>query len=353
VRTVSKKNKELNTLFSIMGIAIGIIISSMYFLSFTMYLLSVGIAISLAFILYILINKRSEFFLEVHETKEMKTVYKILFFNIFSISVFVLHFSEVRPNVYFILISLCAMILSISILYVDSKKEILFQILQIFMISLSLIYSIYYYYSCLPLSDSSSHLIMNNQLATNGDINVLWDKETDFPLMHLQVAITKILLNCNIIDASNIAIILPFIISSMCIYLVVRSFFDEKMALLSLLILNINEMVGFDTLSKYSSNMISDYQFGRTTLEIKLGLKNATINNQDQINSENNTIFLWRKYTLNRPVRVSRTLTKNYDINYVKLRTNNEIFGNKFHERLNKYDKVYDNNKIIGCYLIN
>ncbi|MCO5381285.1 MAG: hypothetical protein NHB15_03545 [Methanosarcina barkeri] len=114
-----------------------------------------------------------------------------------------------------------------------------------------------------------------------------------------------------------------------------------------------NEMKGFDTLSKYSSNIISDYQFGRTTLEIKLGLENRTISNQDQIYSENDTIFLWRKYTLNRPVRIQRVLNNSYNVKYTKLETTTEIFGNSFHEKLNMYDKVYDNNEIIGYYLIN
>ena len=625
---------------------IGIIISSMYLLSSTMYLLSVGIAISLASTIYIIIKKNSKSILEVYETKKMKIIYKILFFNLFSISICVLHFSEIRPLIYFIVISLCAMVLSISILSVDSKKEILFHMLQIFMISLNLIYSIYYFFSYLPLSDSSKHLIMNNQVAIDGNISVLWSKETYFPLMHLQVAITKLLLNCDITDASNIAIILPFVISSMCVYLVVKTCFDEKTALFSLLILNVtdynilwgsqpqtttygasiyffimfiiaklylftfdklgshqnkdyynwaiilvllilsmflahavssfilfvtligfslfiisynkvsgkktstdfvsvtilaavgllqywmialyskggrpffdrmvqslglhisnymgflnrpetipeyavtlppfserfvnligfsifllfsiigglfwvspkyrnrftfsiitcvtlllsitfafpffgirniipdrwfifeyfflsmmtsfalmeilkrirnpktikvfimtffflfcflmvsntvsntdsplwlknstpsiffteNEMKGFDTLSKYSSNMTSDYQFGRTTLEIKLGLKNRTIFNQDQIYSENDTIFLWRKYTLNRPVRVQRVLNNSYNVKYTKLETTTEIFGNSFYEKLNMYDKVYDNNEIIGYYLIN
>ncbi|MCO5381286.1 MAG: hypothetical protein NHB15_03550 [Methanosarcina barkeri] len=236
-----KKIKDLDTFFAILGMIIGIIISSMYLLSSTMYLLAVGIAISLASTIYILIKKNSQSILEVYETKKMKIIYKILFFNLFSISICVLHFSEIRPLIYFILISLCAMVLSISILCVDSKKEILFHILQIFMISLNLIYSIYYFFSYLPLSDSSKHLIMNNQLAIDGNISVLWSKETYFPLMHLQVAITKLLLNCDIIDASNIAIILPFVISSICVYLIVRTCFDEKMALFSLLILNVTD----------------------------------------------------------------------------------------------------------------
>lgn len=641
-----KKIKDLDTFLAIMGMMIGIIISSMYLLSSTMHLLSVGIAISLASTIYILIKKNSKSILEAYDSKKMKIIYKILFFNLFSISICVLYFSEIRPLIYFIVISLCAMVLSISILSVGSKKEILFQILQIFMISLNLIYSIYYFFSYLPLSDSSKHLLMNNQLAIDGNIYFLWDKETYFPLMHLQVAISKLLLNCDIIDASNIAIILPFVISSICVYLVVRTCFDEKMALLSLLILNVtdynilwgsqpqtttygvslyffimyiiaklflfnfdkpdnyqnkvqynwaiillllmlsmflahavssfillytlivlslfiiiynkvsgketftdvlsvtilaavgllqywtialyakgskpffdkiverlglhisnymgflnrpetipeyavtlppfserfvnligfsifllfsiigglfwispkyrnrltlsiitcvtlllsitfafpffgirniipdrwfifeyfflsmmtsfalmeilkriknpktikvfimtffflfcflmasntvsntdsplwlknstpsvffteNEMKGFDTLSKYSSNMISDYQFGRTTLEIKNGLKNRTISNQDQIYSENDTIFLWRKYTLNRPVRVHRVLNSSYNVKYTKMETTNEVFGYSFYEKLNMYDKVYDNNKIIGYYLIN
>lgn len=641
-----RKIRELDTFILIIGIITGIIISSMYLLSSTMYLLSCGIALSLAFIIYFIINKTPAFSLEFYKTKKIKIIYNILFFNLLSVSFWILHFSEIRPIIYFVVISLCSMILSVSILSGDSKKDTLFQILQIFVISLNLIYSIYYFYSYLPLSDSSRHLIMNNQLAIDGNLNALWDKETYFPLMHLQVAVTKLLLNCNIVDASNTAVIVPFVISSICIYLVVRTFFDEKIALFSLLILNITdynilwgsqpqtttygisiyffimfviaklflfdrnelsnyqnkntyiwkiilllliismffahavssfillvtllglslgteiynkvygkktslylfsvtilaaiellqywmialyskggasffnrtvwylnlsvnnyagflnipetvleyavtlppfserfvdlmgfsilllfsiigalfwispkyrnkftisiatciillfsisfgfptfglrniipdrwfifeyfflsmmtsfalmemlkrihnpkkiqlfimsffflfcflmisnttsntdsplwlknstpseeftniEMQGFDTLSKYSPRMLSDYQFGRTTLEIKSGFKNATIRNKDQIYSENDTIFIWRRYTLNRPVSVLRVLKGTYDIKYVKLTTSQEIFGNGFYDKLNMYDKVYDNQKIIGFYIIN
>ena len=82
---------------------------------------------------------------------------------------------------------------------------------------------------------------MNEVLAQLGNIGVLFDKEEFFPIMHINVAISQIVPGLPVKDASMFSIILPLVISSICVYLVGRELFDEKIGLLGMLIVNISD----------------------------------------------------------------------------------------------------------------
>ena len=82
---------------------------------------------------------------------------------------------------------------------------------------------------------------MNEVLAQVGNIGVLFDKEEFFPIMHINVAISQIVPGLPVKDASMFSIILPLVISSICVYLVGRELFDEKIGLLGMLIVNISD----------------------------------------------------------------------------------------------------------------
>ena len=58
--------------------------------------------------------------------------------------------------------------------------------------------------------------------------------------MHVQVAVMKILSNVSIRDASNFAIIIPFVLSSIFVYLVARHLFGEQIGLFAMLLVNVS-----------------------------------------------------------------------------------------------------------------
>ena len=58
--------------------------------------------------------------------------------------------------------------------------------------------------------------------------------------MHVQVAVMKIISNVSIRDASNFAIIIPFVLSSIFVYLVARHLFGEQIGLFAMLLVNVS-----------------------------------------------------------------------------------------------------------------
>lgn len=234
---------SLDKFFAKIGMVMGLIFSSLYFISATIYLPIVGIPLFFGCLLYLFyFTDDSELPLgTLKSNMSLKKVYNILFVIFFTFSIYSLHLYERRSIVYFISISLCAMLLSNSIISLNCKKDILIERIKIILLSFNLIYSIYCSYSFVALSDSLRHAKMNHLLSLTGNINILWDKETFFPLMHIEVGISEILLNLGIKDATNIAVIVPFVISFLCVYLVGRKFFSEKVGMLAMLILTLTD----------------------------------------------------------------------------------------------------------------
>ena len=231
--------ENLDTLACILGIIFGILITSLYLISKTIHLLMLGLALTFASLVYLALKNRQNV-PNASTHKSTKILYEIIFFLLFSTSLMVLFTNENRPFSYFILIALCSGFLALSILHINTQFEIIFQILKIFMISFNLKYSLFISFAGTGV-DYWIHLKMNSILVQEGFIDVLLDKEKFFPLMHIQTAVHQIITSTPIKEATNFAIILPLIISSICVFLVARKIFDEKIGLLAMLIMNITD----------------------------------------------------------------------------------------------------------------
>jgi voltage-gated potassium channel Kch len=232
---------KIDLIVAIIGFISGFIVISLYLISATIYLLTFGFAIFLASLVYLLIRNKKENEYKYYIKKKEKFLYEIFFLIFFSTSLYILSISEGRPPIYFIIISVCAGLLAISIFYSETKSDSRIQILKIFMLSFNIKCSIYYFYDGIPGIDSVTHAKMNDILSQAGNINVLVGKELYFPIMHINVAITKILTNVNIKDASFFAVIIPFVISTIFLFLFAKEFFGEKIGLLAMLIVNITD----------------------------------------------------------------------------------------------------------------
>jgi len=108
------------------------------------------------------------------------------------------------------------------------------------MVSFNLKYSLFLGYYGVGV-DYWSHLTDNSNLLQYGFIEVLSGKESFYPLMHIQVAVNAIITGTPMKDATNFAIIIPLVVSSICIFLVARNIIDAKVGLLGMLIVNVTD----------------------------------------------------------------------------------------------------------------
>lgn len=230
---------NLDTVACISGIVSGILITSLYVVSKTIHLLMLGLALTFASLVYLIIKNRKELSC-ISIRSSIKKIFEILFFFLFSISLLVLFVNEGRPFLYFVFISLCSGFLALSILNIKSNFDTAVQIVKIFLVSFNIKYSIFLFYGGSGV-DYWTHLKMNSILSQKGLIDMLIDKEQFFPLMHIQTAVYQMITITPIKEATNFAIILPLVISSICIFLVARKIFNEKIGLLAMLIMNITD----------------------------------------------------------------------------------------------------------------
>lgn len=243
-------NDKLDVFLSIGGIAIGLLFSLLYLISPTIYLLNIGVSLLFASFVYLFAINKCEY-VQFTEPKTMSLIYEILFFLCFSISMYILYLvGNYRHYLYFIAISSCVALLALSIFVAKTKRDEIFQILKIFLISFNLKYSIYFTYTGFSMADSWRHAKMNDLLSQVGNMDLLFnnyllnpslDKEYFFPIMHFQVTINQILLGTDIKHASNTALIIPLVISSVCVFLFAKKYFGNKIGLLAMLIINISD----------------------------------------------------------------------------------------------------------------
>jgi len=231
--------ENLDTVACITGIIFGITITSLYLISATIHLFMLGSALTLASLLYLTMKNR-----ETASTKFIgkpaKTLVEIIFFILFSASLLTLHANEGRPLPYFVLIALSAGFLAFSIVFLNGKSDAVIQIIKILMLSFNLKYSLFLGYYGVG-SDYWRHLVDNTNLTQYGFIEILSAKESYYPLMHILVAINDIITNIPIKDATNFAIIIPLVISSICVFLVARRVINVKTGLLATLIVNVTD----------------------------------------------------------------------------------------------------------------
>lgn len=231
-------NERLDTVVGILGIIIGVCISSLYLISATVHLLTLGVALSIASFVYLIIKGKGENGGYEKDSQAIRMLYEIVFFIAFALSMLLLYVSKDRPPSYFLLIAICVSLIAVSILNTETKWGSYLQITKILAVSFNLKYSIFILYEGLGV-DYWAHLHMNNLLSLTGSIDVLLGKEPFFPLMHILTAINQIAINTTIKDATNFAILIPLIISSICVYLVARRYYGEKVGLFAVLIVNI------------------------------------------------------------------------------------------------------------------
>lgn len=238
---LNKIKENISVFIAITGVILGIISMSFYRISPTIQLLSVGFALFFSCFLFLVLFRRNiGEFAHKSNTKE-KRILDIVFLVLFNVSIIILHYSTDRPLVFFILFSLCAGIVALSIYLSDTRIDYFFQFIKVVFLSFNIKYSIYMSAGYIPGVDPYLHAKMNELLAHAGTTSVLIDKELYFPMMHIQTAIMQVVTQLTIKDSTNFSIIVPYIFATSFIYLVGRSLFGDKVGLLAMLIVNISD----------------------------------------------------------------------------------------------------------------
>jgi len=233
---------KVDRLLAALGVVFGILITSLYSVSPTIRIFSIGMALTLSCSLYLIIN-HAQFSVYPYQTisRKGKTILDIVFLLSFSLSLIILHNSDYRPLSYFLIYSLCVGSVAVSIFFSANKLDYLIQYSKIILLSFNIEYSIFNLAGFVPGIDSWGHARMNDLLSQTGNIGVLFNKEMYFPIMHIQTAIMEIISNVPIKDASNFAIIVPFVLASSFVYLASKYFLGERGGLFAMLLVIVSD----------------------------------------------------------------------------------------------------------------
>ncbi|WP_197080306.1 glycosyltransferase family protein [Methanosarcina siciliae] len=117
----------------------------------------------------------------------------------------------------------------------------------------------------------------------------------------------------------------------------------------------LQEIQAGERLADYSTNIVSDSKYSFNFLDLWLGVKKPpfSIENIETNDNLNDTIYIWRKYTLYRPIKVTRSLNNTYNSVYSKMIYEDKILGISFFRNLESHNKIYDNCDVSAYHLAN
>lgn len=233
---------KLDCILAALGVIFGILVTLLYLASPTIYLFSIGMALTLSCSLYLIIN-HAQFSAYPHKnlSRNGKIILDINFLVLFSLSLIILHNSEYRPLIYFFIYSFCIGSVAVSIFFSTNKLDYLIQYSKIILLSFNIKYSIFNLAGFVPGVDSWGHAKMNDLLSQTGNIKILFNKEMYFPIMHIQTAIMELISNFSVKDASNFAVIVPFVLASSFVYLTAKRFFGDRIGLFAMLLVSTSD----------------------------------------------------------------------------------------------------------------
>lgn len=197
----------------------------------------------------------------------------VTFFTALFLSNYILFkINYIRPPVYFVLISICFFSIFLEIFHINLKRYVPYLLSQIFIVSLSFRWGRYYSYPTIPGSDTHFHLNLAKYISLHGKIPtfdiIIFNKEiagkyASTPLWHLLEAIGSIILNLPLKENMYFTVIGPFvIIFSLLMFLLVRRLFNTNVALISVILVNIADMIYSKTVTNvYTSSIVYIYLF--------------------------------------------------------------------------------------------
>jgi len=234
---------NLDLLFAIAGLILGIIIISLTTIYANEYILTIGpmlVIVCGAFLLFRRkINNQQE---EIREHSYIAKIAGIVFWLALACSIYVLNIEPLtRPLSYFIFTAICAAAIALQIVYSKENKVTWLILIQILLVSLSVRASAFFVFPTLPGSDPWAHLnyiqdFVNSGsiTSTTGDIYYL-----NYPITHLNTVATYLVTGVGYKTAMFLGIGLPMIFSTIFMFLIGKELFNTKAGLLAALLVNL------------------------------------------------------------------------------------------------------------------
>ena len=191
---MKKKMDFLNRLviivFPIIGI-LGLIIPTVLGMAnFSIIGIYLAFPLIIGPILYHVYIKYNEFERKVEPSNLRFIIHTIIFFNLLSISILILYYDVIRPEVFFLIVSVMAsVIFSQAITLRTQNKKLYFILVEIALLTLLIIFSenIKYYYF-IGRTDPLVHINLINDILNTGTITPDFGIYAPFPLWHILIA---------------------------------------------------------------------------------------------------------------------------------------------------------------------
>ncbi len=242
-RYIDKFTQNLDVILGVMGLGLGILIISLYYL-INLKQQDIGIAILSSCLIYIFFRKKFKNEASVFSGKDkLKSVLSLLFYIIFLICLLIYSMNlYYRPLSYFILICVLAGIIASEILSVREGDRVSSILLQIFLLSILIRVGIFYNFPSLMGYDAYFHANMARIITDTGFVAPfqISGKYFYYPLAHIFISVAQIMGKTDVKDAIFYSIGLANIFITACIYLIGKKLEGPQMGLLAALLLNLN-----------------------------------------------------------------------------------------------------------------
>lgn len=201
----------------------------------------IGLTLVLCSLMYLVIRSRlkENSIQNFHVSSQQRNILTIIFFVLIIITS-LLWYNQLysRPFIYFILLSLLAALISIEIIFFTKDNNVWTVLFKIFFLALVIRWGIYYNYPSIMGYDAYTHTNIANIISTTGFVPPfeISYQYLNYPILHIFIAITKIIFFIPIKDAVFFSIGIISIICSIFIYIFVNRFAGPRVGLLSVLI---------------------------------------------------------------------------------------------------------------------
>ena len=235
-------DKSIAVLSGLLGLSM-ILVSEYYALNRT----QIGLAILFSSLIYLIFRKKLLWEgttpdLPKIRVPALQKVLMIIFIIFFTLSLISLH-SQLyhRPPIFFIFITIACITISIQTFILDTKKYIWIILLEIFLVSACIRGSIFFEYPTVYGNDPFYHIDLVKVIGAEHYLPSSYEYGySNFPVMHIEILITKLLTGLNYKEAFFVISIIE-VLGTIFIYLLVKEIFNLQTGMLATLLLNISD----------------------------------------------------------------------------------------------------------------
>jgi hypothetical protein len=238
--------KRLDIIGGIVGCLGGVVLAGTGYVTAEAGTLEIGVAVLVASAIYLLFRKRMVSSSEpsLAANRPLTLIIHIVFFASFAASVYLTHSFLFRPQLYYILTSICVATVAVGVLSANGRAQTWVLLLEILLIAFSLRFGLLYELPSLYGVDPWRHMSMVEEWASAGHISHIteyfYTEYADFPVMHLNIMVTRIITLLSPKDSYYLSIGLFYVASIMFVFLLGRSLINTKIGLLAALLISIN-----------------------------------------------------------------------------------------------------------------